>query len=88
MTTAGTYTLYFSRKAGEHPFLTISTCFFDNRYRLMHSHSAFVHGDYDFLRRELLTSWRGFQAEKADNTEIVYNNGSYGKSIAITKYWG
>lgn len=88
MTTAVTYTLYFSRKAGEHPFLTISTCIFDNRNRLMHSHSAFVHGDYDFQRRELLASWRGFQAENADNTEIVYNNGSYGKSIAITKYWG
>ena len=88
MTTAVTYTLHFSRKAGEHPFLVISTCIFDNDYRLVHSHSAFVHGDYDFQRRELLTSWRGFQAEKADNTEIVYNDGAYGKSIAITKFWG
>ena len=88
MTTAVTYTLYFSRKAGEHPFLVISTCIFDNCNRLVHSHSAFVQGDYDFQRRELLASWRSFKTENADNTEIVYNSGSHGKSIAITKYWG
>lgn len=88
MTTVITYTLYFSRKAGEHPFLAISTCIFNDSNRLVHSHSAVVQGDYDFERRELLTSWRKFQAEKADNTEIVYNAGSYGKSITITKFWG
>lgn len=88
MTTAVTYTLYFSRKAGEHPFLSISTCIFNNSNHLVHSHSTIVPGDYDFQRRELLASWRDFQAEKADNTEIVYNHGTYGKSITITKYWG
>lgn len=88
MTTAITYTLHFSRKAGEHPLLVISTCIFDNNNRLVHSHSAFVQGDYDFQRRELLASWRNFQAEQADNTEIVCNDGTFGKSIAITKCWG
>lgn len=88
MTTAVTYALHFSRKAGEHPFLAISTCIFNNNNHLVHSHSTIVSGDYEFQRRELLASWRSFQAEKADNTEIMYNNGSYGKSITITKFWG
>lgn len=88
MKTSVTYTLYFSRKAGEHPFLSVSTCIFDNRNHVIHSHSAIIDGDYDFRRRELLSSWRDFQAEKADRTEMFYNRGEYGKSIAITKFWG
>lgn len=88
MTTVVSHTLHFSCKAGGHPFLAISTCIFDSNNRVVHSHSAIVPGDYDFQRRELLASWRNFQAEKADNTEIMYNNGSYGKSITITKFWG
>lgn len=88
MTTTIAYTLYFSRKAGLHPFLVISTCVFDNNSRLVHSHSAYIPGDYDFQRHELLASWRRFQAEKADRAEVTYNRGSYDKHITITKSWG
>lgn len=87
MTTTISYKLFFSRKAGEHPFLTITTCVFNDKNRLMHSHSATIEGEYEFQRRELLASWRSFQAEKADSTDIVYSHGSYGKSITITKFW-
>lgn len=88
MTTIISYALHFSCKAVEHPFLAISTCIFDDRNHLAHSHTTTVPGDYDFQRRELLASWRKFQSEKADSTEITYNAGSYGKSITITKTWG
>lgn len=87
MTTTISYKLIFSREAGEHPFLVITTCIFNDKNRLMHSHSATIGGEYDFQRRELLTSWRNFKEEKADSTDIFYNHGPYGKSITITKFW-
>ena len=86
MTTAVTYTLYFSRENNYLPFLTKDTVVYKG-WKIIHSHSATIMVNCDWELKSLYRDFRSFQHEAADTTEIFYQSLSSCKTMTIRKTW-
>lgn len=85
MTTIIRYELFFSRRS-DHPFLAISTSVWNGR-KLLHSHTDYLNGEYDWERRELWEKFRLFRNEESSRSETCYRVFEDFKSLAVTKTW-
>lgn len=85
MTTTIRYELFFSRRSN-HPFLTITTSVW-NGCKLLHSHTEYVNGDYDWERRDLWKKFCLFRSEESNHSETYYRVFEDFKSLAVTKVW-
>lgn len=85
MTTIIRYELFFSRRS-DHPFLAISTSVWNGR-KLLHSHTDYLNGEYDWERRELWEKFRLFRNEESSRSETCYRVFEDFKSLAVTKMW-
>ena len=86
MTTVN-FTLYFSRHNGDHPFLVISTIISNKAGNILHKHTAMVHGEYKFERRELWEQWQKFKQTPADFESCYSERCESCRYTSITKSW-
>lgn len=86
MTTAVTYTLYFSRENNYLPFLAKDTVVYKG-WKIVHSHSATITAEYDWELASLYKDFRSFQHETADTTKISYQLLDSCKTMIIRKTW-
>lgn len=81
------FALYFNRHDGGHPFLNISTIVSNKAGKMLHHHSAMVHGEYEWELRELWKQWQKFKQTPADFESCCCERCESCHYISITKTW-